>query len=239
MAKNQSLLARSKQSLFNSNNQGTYSDIPGMMSFATRYSSDRSGQALPGGIPSPEVRTITIDDVLAAQQAWGNAVIAIGEAYGANQNLQAATDVAYTILSSAYNYDYGEVFFRPTLTTHPTTFRNTKESALCYFVGGCGAPFAGDTGFALNRWSSVTFNNYPGTTAGPDIGIVTTAGNDIGISIQDNLAFTMGYVTFSGSPTFGESQPVQVDKTFGYIKNYDGSVRIILHFSALTNNPNN
>tara|TARA_R110000868_G_C10877527_1_gene762719 strand:+ start:49 stop:768 length:720 start_codon:yes stop_codon:yes gene_type:complete len=239
MAKNQSLLAKSKKSLFNLSSQGNYSDIPGMMSLATRYSSDRSGQALPGGIPPPIARTITVADVLAAQQAWGNAVIAIGEAYGENQNLQAATDLAYEILSSAYNYDYGEVFFRPTLTTHPTTFRNTKESALCYFVGGCSGTYAGDTGFALNRWTNVTFNNYPGATAGQAIGIITTAGSDIGIMTQDNLAFTMGYVTFSGSPTYVGTQPVQVDKTFGYVKNYDGSVRIVLHFSALTNNPNN
>jgi len=230
----------SKQSSFNASNQGNYSsDITGILALTSKYASQRSGQSLPGGIAPAQTDTISIQDVLAAQQAWGNAVIAIGEAYGDSHNLQAATDLAYEILSSAYNYDYGDVFFRPTLTTHPTTFRNTKESALCYFVGGCSSPFAGDTGFALNRWTNVTFNNYPGATAGPDIGIITTAGNDIGIMTEDNLAFTMGYVTFSGSPTYVGAQPVQVDKTFGYIKNFDGTVRIILHFSALTNNPNN
>ena len=131
-----------------------------------------------GGGPSP---FITINDVINAQEAWAGAVIAIGNAYGAGENLAAATSLAGSIIDSAYNYDNGEVFFRPTLTTHPTTFRNTKEGALCYFVGGCGAPYAGDTGFALNRWSSVSFNNYPGGTATSDIGII----------IDNNVAFTM------------------------------------------------
>jgi hypothetical protein len=183
-----------------------------------------------GGGPSP---FITINDVINAQEAWAGAVIAIGNAYGAGLNLTAATSVASSVIDSAYNYDNGEVFFRPTLTTHPTTFRNTKQGALCYFVGGCGAPYAGDTGFALNRWSSVSFNNYPGGTATSDIGII----------IDNNVAFTMGYVTFSNaqnpSSSFYPNGTVTVDKTFGYVKDNRGNMKINLHISALTNNPEN
>jgi len=183
-----------------------------------------------GGGPSP---FITINDVINAQEAWAGAVIAIGNAYGAGLNLTAATSLASSVIDSAYNYDNGEVFFRPTLTTHPTTFRNTKQGALCYFVGGCGAPYAGDTGFALNRWSSVSFNNYPGGTATSDIGII----------IDNNVAFTMGYVTFSNaqnpSSAYYPNGTVTVDKTFGYVKDNRGNMKINLHISALTNNPQN
>jgi len=188
-----------------------------------------SGASVGGG-PSP---FITINDVINAQEAWAGAVIAIGNAYGAGENLAAATSLAGSIIDSAYNYDNGEVFFRPTLTTHPTTFRNTKEGALCYFVGGCGSPYSGDTGFALNRWSSVSFNNYPGGTATSDIGII----------IDNNVAFTMGYVTFSNaqnpSSSFYPNGTVTVDKTFGYVKDNKGNMKINLHISALTNNPQN
>jgi hypothetical protein len=185
-----------------------------------------------GGDPSPR---ITINDVINAQQAWAGAVVAIGNAYGAGENLAAATSLASSIIDAAYNYDNQGVFFRPTLTTHPTTFRNTKEGALCYFVGGCGAPYAGDTGFALNRWSSVSFNNYPGGTATSNIGIV--------LANNDTVAFTMGYVTFSNaqnpSSAFYPNGTVTVDKTFGYVKDSNGNMKINLHISALTNNPQN
>lgn len=39
------------------------------------------------------------------------------------------------VLSVAYNYDSGKVFFKPTLAYGPQTFRNTKEGALAYFIG--------------------------------------------------------------------------------------------------------
>jgi hypothetical protein len=187
---------------------------------------------------------ITINDVLAAQSAWGNAVIAIGNAYGSsgainssNAGYIAATTLASSVLSSAYDYDNGTVFFRPTIATSPDNFRNTKARALSYFVGytagGTPGGVATDTtGFATsNRWQSVVFNNFPGGTAGPDIGINI---------VSSNLAFTMGYVSFSGALAGSFiGQTVTVDKTFGYYKDpTTGIVRIILHISALTNSAN-
>jgi hypothetical protein len=187
---------------------------------------------------------ITIQDVLDAQGGWGNAVIAIGAAYGASGVVNAtnagyinAVSAASFALSTAYNYDYGDVFFRPTIATTPNNFRNTKARALSYFVGYTSALTPGGvatdtTGFATaNRWGSVVFNNYPGGTATDAIGINI---------VSDTLAFTMGYVSFSGAaagPFVG--QTVTVDKTFGYYKDpVSGAVRIILHISALTNSNN-
>lgn len=190
------------------------------------------------------ISSITTQDVLNAQTAWGNAVIAIGDAYGASGDVNssnagyiAAASLASSVLSSAYNYDYGTVFFRPTIATRPDNFRNTKARALSYFIGYTAGLTPGGvstdaTGFATaNRWQSVVFNNYPGGTAGSGIGIY---------NINSNLSFTMGYVSFSEAltgPYVG--QTVTVDKTFGYYKDPStGVVRIILHISALTNSSN-
>jgi hypothetical protein len=176
--------------------------------------------------------TITAADITAAQNAWTSSVILIGNTYsasfaagkGTQQSFLSASAVATTVLSTAYNYDYGRVQFRPTLTALPHTFRNTKESALSYFVSG-----AYDTsGFATaNQWKAVQFVSMSTQFWGP-------------------IAFTQGYVSFSNaaSGTYGAggaayiagTQSVSVDKTFVYTKDDSGNVRIILHYSALTNN---
>jgi hypothetical protein len=194
-----------------------------------------------GGGGTAHPNPITVAEVLAQQAGWSQAVVNIGSAYtstsGSYLTKQAAASaVASTVIASAYNYDLGPCFFRPTLTNTPYTFRNTSAGALSYFVGpdnnpsgpasGSNPNYPDDTGFALNGWNNVVFNNDPMNTGNPYAGI-----NCIG-----NIALTMGYVTFSGSASYPSgSQPIQVDKTFGYYKYPSGEIKIILHFSALTN----
>jgi hypothetical protein len=159
---------------------------------------------------------ITYNDISASQATWGNAVIAIGNDYGTGSDWTAASASAEAALTTAYNYDTGRVLFRPTLTGIPHTFRNSKESAHSYFVSGAYDPY----GFATqNRWQNVKFESMSYQYFG-------------------NVAFSMGYVNFSGSLTGSfttASSGVTVDKTFGYIKDDSGSVKIFLHYSAVTN----
>jgi hypothetical protein len=78
---------------------------------------------------------ITEAEVLAAQQAWGDALVAISTTY--EQNGQAAAKaLAEKVIDQAYGYQMGTVLFKPTLTTAPQTFRTTRAGALAYFVGG-------------------------------------------------------------------------------------------------------
>tara|TARA_R110000868_G_C10877527_1_gene762720 strand:+ start:775 stop:1275 length:501 start_codon:yes stop_codon:yes gene_type:complete len=159
---------------------------------------------------------ITYTDISASQAAWGNAVIAIGNAYGTASDWNAASASADAVLTTAYNYDSGRVLFRPTLTAIPHTFRNSKESAHSYFVSGAYDAY----GFATeNQWQNVKFESMSYQYFG-------------------NLAFSQGYVNFSGSLTGSfttASSGVTVDKTFGYVKDDSGSVKIFLHYSAITN----
>src|SRR5215467_4015711 len=116
---------------------------------------------------------ITEDDVNAAQMAWCDALVTIGQIYSERGDYQA---VASQLIDELYDYKDGTVFFKPTLAFGANAFRSTKEGALSYFVGG-NPNFPEDTGFALKRWVKVRYDN-------------NAAEN--GIQIHGNIALTMG-----------------------------------------------
>lgn len=150
---------------------------------------------------------ITQAEVEAAQIAWGNALVAIATEYDTN-GIEAATALAGQVLDSAYAYGMGPVLFKPTLTLTPNTFRTTREGALAYFVGGNSA--YPDTGFALKGWREVAIDNA-------------------GIVITGNSAISMGNVTMTDSA----GNVTIVDKTWGYVRDGQGNLRIVLHHSSL------
>jgi hypothetical protein len=91
---------------------------------------------------------VTKDDVLAAQQKWGNAIVAIGQAEDAAAEAQKTLD-------NLYAYDMGVVLFKPTLASN-VPFRGSEEEAHSYFVGGS---IEEDNGFALAPYTNVRFEN--------------------------------------------------------------------------------
>lgn len=151
---------------------------------------------------------ITEQEVLAAQQAWGNALVQIAKDFEAG-GLDKAKATASAVLDAAYGYNMGPVLFKPTLTTAPQTFRTDKDGALSYFVGG-NKNFPNDSGFALKGWRSVEVKNSA-------------------IQLHGNTALTMGNV----SMTDKNGKVTTVDKTWGYVKDSAGAVRVVLHHSSL------
>lgn len=154
---------------------------------------------------------ITYAEVNAAQQAWCDALVAIGQRKEEGGDFRA---LAEQVLSTAYNYDQGKVFFKPTLAHGDKTFRNDKQGALAYFVGGDPA-YPDDKGFALAPWVKARYDN-----AG--------ASNE-GIQIYGSIAITMGNVWVTDKA----GNEVMVDKTWVFKKGKDGKLRIIVHKSAL------
>lgn len=152
-------------------------------------------------------RAILEVDVLAAQQAWCNALIKISEEGKKNQ--AAAKVLAEQVIDVAYAYQLGPVLFNPTLTSGKDTFRLTKDGALSYFVGG-DSKYPADSGFALKDWKKCEIKNA-------------------GIVITGNAAMTMGNVMFTDS----ENKITTVDKSWGFIKDDKGALRIVLHHSSL------
>jgi hypothetical protein len=153
-------------------------------------------------------RAITESEVLAAQKAWGEALVAISTTYD-TKGLKAAKSLAENVIDAAYGYQFGPVLFKPTLTIAPQTFRTTRAGALAYFVGD-DPKFPMDKGFALKHWRAVEIKN--------------TA-----IFISGNTATTMGNVLITNK----DGKVTAVDKTWQFFKDDNGKLRIILHHSSL------
>lgn len=165
--------------------------------------------ALPAAAKPPILNTtIQEQEVLAAQQAWGDALVAISKTYE-TQGREAAKALAGKVIDGAYAYQLGPVLFKPTLAAAPQTFRTTRDGALAYFVGGDKA-YPNDTGFALKGWQKVEVSNA-------------------GMVIAANTATTMGNVTF----TDRDGKRTTVDKTWQFLKDDSGKVRIVVHHSSL------
>ncbi|MCP4177096.1 MAG: hypothetical protein GY756_04945 [bacterium] len=148
---------------------------------------------------------ITKTEIIQAQNKWGKDLVSIGEAYTQDKNYK---KLASELVNNLYDYQAGEVLFKPTKASK-ISFRKTKEGAVSYFVGH-NKNYPEDKGFALEPWTKVKFINT-------------------GIYIHNNMAMAMGEYFFT--PTTGK--PVKVEYTFGYIKNKNGKVKIVLHHSSL------
>lgn len=151
---------------------------------------------------------ITKQDVLDAQQAWGEGIVAIGKVYQAGEDYQAR---AAEHISDLYAYGKGEVLFKPTLASDDQ-FRETFDQALSYFVGGS---IEEDAGFAIKPWSKVRFGEQY---------IIT----------DSDSAMAMGNYFFT---PVGGSDETKVEFTFGYMKDSDGALRINVHHSSLPFEP--
>ena len=173
-------------------------------------------QAATPVIAAPAVQifdiNITESQVLAAQDGWCKALLQISSDY-ASGGITKAKATATKVIDQAYGYEFGPVAFKPTLTTGKYTFRTTRAGALAYFVGN-DPSFPLDKGFALSPWRNCKVVNQV-------------------IHLSGALAITMGNVVFSNA----SGELTSVDKTWGFMKEPDGSVRIILHHSSLPFKP--
>jgi hypothetical protein len=161
------------------------------------------------GAPAPVViQQITEAEVLAAQRAWGEALVQISKDYE-TAGLAKAKATAGAVLDAAYGYQYGPVLFKPTLTTAPQTFRTSREGALAYFVGD-NKNFPDDKGFALKGWRSVEIRNAA-------------------VQLHGDVALTTGNVILTDK----NGAVTTVDKTWGYVRDDKGALRIVLHHSSL------
>jgi hypothetical protein len=153
-------------------------------------------------------RAITEAEVTAAQAAWCQALVDISSAHDKGGQ-PAAKALAEKVIDAAYGYQMGAVLFKPTLTTAPQTFRTTRAGALAYFVGG-DSNFPKDTGFALKGWTRCESKNAAVFVAG-------------------DSASSMGNVVMTGK----DGKVTVVDKTWTYVKDDAGKLRIVVHHSSL------
>ncbi|GAM61475.1 putative phosphoribosyl-AMP cyclohydrolase [Vibrio ishigakensis] len=92
---------------------------------------------------------------------------------------------------------------------NPQTFRTDSEGALSYFVAG-NENYPQDSGFALKNWTKCEVENA-------------------GVFITSDSASTMGKVHFTNA----DGEVTSVDKTWKFVKDEQGTIRIALHHSSL------
>lgn len=147
-------------------------------------------------------------DVEAAQAAWGKGIVEIGRIYQSKGDYRVE---AGRLIDALYGYGDGKVLFKPT-KAEQDQFRETRDEALSYFVGGGNRE---DHGFAIQPWSKVRFENNQTV-------------------IDSDSAEAMGNYFFTDAKT---GQEVKVEYTFGYKRGKDGHLVIFLHHSSLPFHP--
>jgi len=156
--------------------------------------------------PRYSEQCITEQEVVEAQQAWGNGIVKIGQAYS---NGEDHVEAASNHINQFYAYDLSSVLFKPTLAS-VDQFRSSFDGALSYFVGG-NPSYEEDKGFALKPWTKVRWDNA---------------------GITDNsctMAIAMGNYYFT--PKTGDE--VKVEYTIGYVKDKDNDLRMVVHKSSI------
>ena len=163
--------------------------------------------------PAVMTETITVSEVKAAQNTWCDALVAISKAHDKG-GIAKSKPLAGEVIDAAYGYQFGPVAFKPTWTNGETTFRETRNGAVSYFVGDDQA--FGDSGFAVGTPGA---NRSPWVKCVPEIFVIQNFGN---------TANAMGWVHFEAA----DGTKSKVDKTFGYVRDDDGALRIVVHHSS-------
>ena len=147
---------------------------------------------------------ITKEQVLEAQEKWGNGVVKIGALK--NQRTECES-FASLFLDERYAFDSSLVIFKPT-KCEIQQFRPTKAEALSYFIAGDDRACDEDKGFAIQPWTKVRFENA-------------------GIILEEERAISMGNYFFTDL----DGNEAKVEYTFGY-KLINNELKIDLHHSS-------
>ena len=170
-----------------------------------------------------ETKTVVNDNIIsakevrAAHKGWTDALVSISQT-NKKKGIEAAKALAGDVIDGAYAYQLGAVAFKPTWASGDSSFRTTREGAVSYFVGD--NDNFDDLGYAIgNKPDPVTGERSAWKKAWFDRSVMRLDGNTAtvqGLMYTKDEAGNVGYV----------------DKTWGYQKDDDGTVRIVLHHSS-------
>tara|TARA_B100000945_G_C20392845_1_gene603249 strand:+ start:770 stop:1213 length:444 start_codon:yes stop_codon:yes gene_type:complete len=134
--------------------------------------------------------------------SWKDGVIEIGRIHLEGGDYEKSAEL---FVSTHYAFDSEEVLFKPTFTKE-VIFRNSKDLALSYFIGG---EVDEDKGFALKPWEEIRLE-------------------ELNIIEQDNLMVAMGTLNFK---PLNLKENTLIAFTFLLIDT-DDSLKIKVHHSS-------
>lgn len=152
---------------------------------------------------------ITKEQVIEAQNAWGEGVVKIGSLKTNRLECESFTS---DFIDKHYSFETGPVLFKPTICA-VEQFRTTKAEAMSYFIAGDERVCEEDKGFAITPWTNVRFEN-------------------LDFILEENRAIAMGNYFFTDL----NGNETKVEYTFGY-KLSNGTLKIDLHHSSFPYNP--
>jgi len=147
-------------------------------------------------------------EISKARQAWGEGLINISSTFD-NEGIDKAKILANATLDKLYGFEFGPILFKPTLSGGNQTFRIDKEGSLSYFIGH-NPKYPSDSGFALKSWRECKSETSS-------------------LFIENNIAMWMGWVLLTNQ----NGEIVKVDKSWGYKRSSNGSLKIVMHHSSL------
>ena len=147
-------------------------------------------------------------EISKARQAWGEGLINISSTFD-NEGIDKAKILANATLDKLYGFEFGPILFKPTLSGGNQTFRIDKEGSLSYFIGH-NPKYPSDSGFALKSWRECKSETSS-------------------LFIENNIAMWMGWVLLTNQ----NGEIVKVDKSWGYKRASNGSLKIVMHHSSL------
>ena len=153
---------------------------------------------------------ITNEQIVEAQNNWGNGVVKIG---ALKNNRKECEQFANDFLDTNYAFNAGAVSFKPT-KCKIQQFRPTQSEALSYFIAGENRACKEDKGFAIQPWTKVRFENT-------------------NLILEEKRAIAMGNYFFTDL----DGNEAKVEYTFAY-KLVDGALKIDVHHSSFPYEPN-
>jgi len=145
------------------------------------------------------------EEILEAQNKWGNQIVKLGVDYREKKDFE---KTAWLLVDELYGYHEGPVLFKPTKASRKQ-FRLTRKSAVSYFIGQ-NPDFAEDKGFALEPWEKVRFKNAE-------------------FILGEEQAVAMGNYFFTNY----QGIETKVEFTLGFFRSKNGTLKINLHHSSL------
>lgn len=155
-------------------------------------------------LTTPAYAHITEKQVREAQDSWAQGIEKISKIFIKEGDYKKAAEEH---IDTLYAYGISEVLFKPTLASMDQ-FRETKDEALSYFVGGV---IEEDKGFAIKPWKKARFGEQE-------------------ILVHGDIAIAMGNYYFTPA---NSDEETKVEFTFGYIVDKNGNLRINAHHSSL------
>jgi len=147
-------------------------------------------------------------EISQARQSWGEGLIKISSTFD-NEGIDKTKVIANIELDRLYGFEFGPILFKPTLSGGNQTFRTDKEGTLSYFIGQ-NPKYQSDSGFALKSWRECNSETSS-------------------LFIENEIAMWMGWVSLTNQ----KGEVTKVDKSWGFKRGLDGSLKIVLHHSSL------